>query len=242
LEILKEENMLRENHYLCRELSTSISITKRLLKNNPSDYIKVESLLKELERRLETDCTDEWLYFQLRRLARIRWLLDASNNGITDGMVICMRPYDISWLICLIGKIACLSRDEYNKQANGGINNAEKILLSPDVKIVFTNKFADFCYMCNNMRADGCILYKDNQHFPYGVQMTEKDKQGSTAALQLLGLNWNDEIIGRELLVLCAERGSEPTMYTGGGWSKKSGSFEYFRKRIEEIKNRFSLK
>jgi len=199
------------------DLSKNIEEMETYLTKCPGGRERLGKYLKELRDRLISPCDSGWLLYQSNRLDRIRWLFDKSDDGKKKGMHIMMRPYDIPWIVWAVASKDTKAYIPATQQ-NGVVENAEKMLKCPDVEIEFTDKFADFCYLCRYMAADGCTSHPEyggyGKVFPQPVQMSDSDRKESELALDLLGLKWRDVVTAKNLLSLCAEKVPDPLVFS----------------------------
>ena len=220
------------------ELKRDVAVTEEVLKDHPNVLKRLEKYLYTLKTKSNTVCSVCWLEYQIDRLKRIQWLFDKNDNGKKSGMRLKMRPYDIPWTIYVIGVMEDKSSDTYKRNSgkNGCIENVEKILNCPDMEIEFTEKFADFCYLCRKMTCDGCPQFPDyGKVFPQPVQLTPKLREDCELSLKPLDLKWSDVVTAKELLDLCVEKASDPSVfYTGSGFNQNT--WGHYRLGIEKIK------
>lgn len=199
-----------------RALEVELKKTEECLQTHPRARKRLTPYLEEVRKRLQSDCSDIWVAYQSDRLRRIRWLLDKDDDGTGSGMRLRMRPYDIPWLVWVIDFVE-KDRSYADIAYNGVVENMEKILTAPEVEIVFTDKYADFCCLCSHLTPDGCSLHPEfgdyGKVFPQPVQMSPTLKASSDLVLKILGLSWNNVVTGRGLLDRCAEKAPEPSAF-----------------------------
>lgn len=220
-------------------LKENLARTEKCLEAYPYAAKRLDAYLEELGARLESPCAPEWLAYQAYRLDRIRWLVDTKDSGRKSGMRLRMRPYDIPWAIWCVGLLDDPDQAEtYTKTAfNGVIENTEKILDCPDLEIEFTDELADFCYLCENMTADGCPKFEGyRDSFPQSSQMSAALRKDSDVALEILGLKWSDKVTARELLRRCVTKAAEPSDIDV--FPLEQQEWEYYRKGIAAAKGR----
>lgn len=225
---------------LAQALMQNIAETEAKLANYPLAQKRVKKYLEGLHRKTSPSCSRIWLAYQADRLQRIRWLVDRNDDGRQSGMPLKMRPYDIPWLIWALGKTATPElRDEYAKKTNNGVvENVDKVLAAPEVEIVFTDQFADFCYLCSALDTEGCRDHKEfagyGTTFPQAVQMSPTLRKDADAILRILGLKWEDRISGKALLELCASKAPNPAEIAD--FPLPQDSWDHYRAGIARIK------
>jgi len=223
-----------------KELRENLAETESKLKIHPDTHRKLKGYLEELHNKTNPSRSRLWLSCQNDRLKHIRWLVDKNDNGRQSGTRLMMRPYDIPWLVWGIGKMAQKEQTETftGTMTNGVTENVEKILNSPDVKIEFTDKFADFCCLCVSLDTEGCKVHKEfagyGTTFPQAVQMSDKLRKDSDAILKIIGLQWNDIVTGKKLLELCVNKAPDPSDFAEFPLPRKD--WDYYRAGINRSK------
>lgn len=218
-------------------LKENLAGTEKYLEDYPIVSRRLEGYAKELRERLEYPCSAAWVSYQNNRLDRIRWLVDPKDDGRESGMKLRMRPYDIPWVIWSVGVLDDESKGKahFESAYNGVLENVEKILNCPDLEIEFTDKFADFCYLCSTMTADGCPKFEGYRgSFPQSAQMDAKLRKDCDVSLEIIGLKWTDTVTARELLRHCIEKAPDPSDFDVFPLDKRN--WDYYRRGIAKIK------
>jgi len=195
------------------DLQENLQFTDECLQKYPEARKRLTTYVDEVRGKLKGPCADQWMAYQADRMRRIRWLVDKKDDGRKSGFRLRIRPYDIPWLVHAIGSPESYGAD---KAYNGVLENREKLLNAPEVQVEFTEKFADMCYLCSSLTAEGCARHPEfgdyGKVFPQPVQMSPKLKASSDLALKILGLNWSDVVTGGRLLDLCVEKAPDPAL------------------------------
>jgi len=229
---------------LAEDVRARLAQTEKTLADHPNAARKVKDYLAELRDKTDASRSRTWLEYQNDRLRQIAWLADPTDDGRASGMRLRMRPYDIPWLIWGIGQTATPEKAEAfaKKSTNGVSENVDKVLNAPEVEIVFTDRFADFCYLCVSLDTEGCKAHKEfagyGTTFPQAVQMSPRLRGDSDLALQILGLKWTDVATARQLLKLCVGKAPDPAAFEKFPLSKKN--WPSYRAGIARIKMLFS--
>ena len=228
-----------------KKLMKNVSTTETYLQAYPNSYRKEKDYLNELKERTNKSSTAVWVEFQNNRLNHVRWVVDKHDDGRESGERLKMRPYDIPWLVWCFGVMCDEKRwEEYRnvKSFNGGVENVEKVTHSPNVEIEFTDKYADFCYVCNKMLADGCSAHPEyggyGEVFPQPVQISPELKEDCELSLQVVNLKWSDVITGRNLMDLCVEKAPDPSKFdvfplNEKNWNDYRLGIKWWKKNME---------
>ena len=190
--------------------------TKNALQPYPVRLRFLEKYFQELEKRLSSDNSEIWMSCQNDRLSRIRWLMDKDDDGTDAGLRLKIRPYDIPWIIYGLAK---LHTKEFRQegQYNGWVENMDKLYACPEMELEFTDKFADFCCLCQDLLPDGCVRHPDfgdyGKIFPQPNQMNKQLRENCEWVLDHLGLQWNSVIDTRELFSRCVQKIPAPAAF-----------------------------
>ena len=208
----------------------NLKTTRVLLEAYPVRRDFLQKYLDELERRLPSEHSDVWLAYQNDRLNRIRWLLDSHDSCAKNRMRLKVRPYDIPWII--LGLASRRGSGDYDLKPsfNGWIENIEKLYNNPDLQMEFTDRFADFCCLCQRQMCDGCSLHPDfgdyGKIFPQPNQMNASLRKNCQWVLSHLGLKWDSVVDSKELFTLCVQNIPDPATFSyfpeisENSWSK----------------------
>ena len=221
------------------KLRNNVEETEQIVKKHPIAYGKLAKYFEEIRSRLKSSCSTKWISYQNNRLNRIRWLVDKNDDGKKANLKLRMRPYDIPWVVVGIGDVAN-NRAGYKDSYNGWFENVQKIMACPGMEIEFTEEFADFCYLCSYMTADGCAKHDFGgygKEFPQPRQMNDQLKQDCDQALSYLGLKWDDMVTAEKLLLLCVEKAPDPSSLPVSDFRNEK-LWPRYKAGIEGIKSR----
>lgn len=202
----------------------------------------LDTYFKELAARLESKQSKKWMCYQNDRLNRIRWLVDEKDDGLAAGFNLKMRPYDVPWFIIGLSRIdSSTSSDKVN--SNGSAENRKKILACPAMKVEFTDRYADYCYLCKDMLTEGCVAHPDfgdyGKIFPQPNQMNQRLRDDCQWVLDHLELEWSSVIEVRDLAARCLKYIPEPSAFPDAPairknfWDQYRAGIRYLEKWIE---------
>ena len=222
-----------------KELSENLDRTEQYLRDYPLASGRLAGYLTEVRERLQYPCPASWMAYQSNRLDRIRWLVAPCDDGRASGFSLRMRPYDIPWTVWAIGVLDDESRGrgQFETSYNGVLENAEKIIGCPDLTIEFTDQFADYCYLCSRMTAEGCPKFERyRSSFPQSAQMDGALRSDCESSLVVIGLEWTDTPTSRQLQGRCVDRAADPAAFSA--FPLPEGSWEHYRRGIAAMEAR----
>lgn len=215
------------------ELLENLDRTEEYLKEYPLASKRLAGYVAEIRQRLQYPFPAPWASYQSNRLSRIRWLVEGRDDGRESGFTLRMRPYDIPWTVWAAGILDDESkgRAQLEGSYNGVLENVDKILNCPDLVIEFTDQFADYCYLCSNMTAEGCPKFEGyRSSFPQSAQMDADLRRDCELSLEVIGLRWTDRPTARELQRRCADGAPDPGAFPA--FPLPENSWEHYRRGI----------